>query len=531
LIFRLLVAVSILTVSAGCKEMKKVPSNLNMVPNDRVVVYKQADGPGEMPEPAVLSEKEQKRKETAMKLDKCGLLYSSKILVDSDKRMLEIPESLKPYWGENTVVAKTAPTVEFGIIPATPRFFGPVTKKPTDPKVQFSREWSNWSQAAYYEPTGKFYSAIGDTDPYDAHIYLVEYDPATRNLKCWPEINRWLGVPEGQMKEGKIHGYLDFYDGPNLFLCTYWTAYPEPGEAEYQSGYTGGHILSFNVLTGEMNDHGIPANRISWPYNRLDSKRGTMYGVGFFGEFLAYDIKNHKNIWCGYPPKDMTWWWRAMMLDDVTGNVYSTYIYDPDPNVHMLKYDPKKNRFYQLEARMPKCSGKHQVVEKEKPREVDMIRANTLSRGPDGLIWGVTKQGELFTFNPDTEKVEAKGVNWPGLMKYTCSMERSPGGRYLYYVPGAHGMGYKDGTPIVQYDTKTGVKKVLAFLYPYLSEKYGYIASGTFAVKLDSKGENIFCCWNGGFFNETDAFNTAFPGFFGNCAITYIHIPASEREE
>ena len=35
-------------------------------------------------------------------------------------------------------------------------------------------------------------------------------------------------------------------------------------------------------------------------------------------------------------------------------------------------------------------------------------------------------------------------------------MERSPGGRYLYYMPGAHGHGYSDGSPLIQYDTETG---------------------------------------------------------------------------
>jgi hypothetical protein len=503
----------------------------NSLSTDTVPVIHRADKARmQIAESAVLTAAERRRKEQAMSLDKSGLLYSAEVVTDQDASMLIPPASLKDLWDETTVIAKTPPKIEFGIAPAEPRFFGESPRQPSDPSLHYSREWSNWSQATMNERTGKFYSTIGDTDPYDTHLYVVEYDPATKKLSCLPEIHKVLGTPDGQMKDGKLHGYLDFYQD-RLWLCTYWTLYPEPGEAEFATGYKGGHILAIDVATGDIADYGVPCERISWPYHRIDKKRGIMYGVGFFGEFLAWDIAKRQIIWAGYPPKDITWWWRAMMIDEVTGNVYSSYIYDPDPNVHMVKYDPTRNRFYKMETRMPHCSAQHQIVETEKPREVDMIRANTLHRGPDGLIWGVTKQGELFTFNPDTDEIVAKGINWPGLIRYTCAMDRSPGGRYIYYCPGAHGVAYQDGSPVVQYDTKTGIKKVIAFLFPYYHKKYGYIPAGTFSIKLDAKGESLFALWNGGFFDPDDAKKSDFHGFFGNCAITHIHIPESERIE
>ena len=493
------------------------------------VMYK-ANRPGlEVPEPTLLTPDEEKRKEVATRLDKHRLLYSGKIVVDKDAKMLEMPASLGEYWDDDISIAKEPPVVEFGVVPASPRFFGPSPRKPAGSGA-YSREWSNWSQAAYYQPTGKFYSTVGDTDSFDGHLYVVEYEPKTKTLKCLPEIHKMLGTPDGQLKDAKIHGYLDIYEG-QLWLCTYWTIYPEPDDADYATGYEGGHILSFDLRTGDMTDHGIPVKRVSWPYHRIDTKRGILYAIGFFGEFMVWDIKKRQLLYAGHPPKDMIWWWRALMIDDVTGNVYSSYIYDADSNVHMVKYDPAKNRFTKMETRMPHCSAKHQIVESEKPLEVDMIRANTLDRGADGLLWAVTKQGEVFSFDPDTENIEAKGINWPGLMRYTCAMERSPGGRYLYYCPGAHGMAWKDGSPIVQFDTQTRKKKVIAFLHPFYYDKYGYVPSGSFSIKLDEKGESLFCLWNGGFFETTNAEKPDFHGFFGNCAITHIHIPAGERIE
>ena len=107
-------------------------------------------------------------------------------------------------------------------------------------------------------------------------------------------------------------------------------------------------------------------------------------------------------------------------------------------------------------------------------------------------------------------------------------MDRSPGGRYVYYLPGAHGHGYSDGSPVIQYDTKTGIKKVLAFMFPYYYDKYGYIAGGTFSIKLDDSGERLFILWNGAL-TEYDPEKDA--DTFGQCSVMVVNIPESERIE
>ena len=52
------------------------------------------------------------------------------------------------------------------------------------------------------------------------------------------------------------------------------------------------------------------------------------------------------------------------------------------------------------------------------------------------------------------------------------SLDVDPTGRYLYYVPGAHGDAEKDGSPVVQFDVRTRSKKVIAFLHPSYRKKY-----------------------------------------------------------
>ena len=478
------------------------------------------------------SASEQKKKEVAEKLDKSGLLYTGKVVVDRDAAMLKPIDAVAPFAGKDYVIAKEPPTVEFAVVPVDPMWLG---ESPVKSKSSISNEpgpWSNWSQANFDTSTGKFYSSVGDHGKYDAHILLVEYDPAAKKVKCLPEVNKVLGRTKTQFAEGKIHGWLDFYkskdlDKTHLWYCTYWAKYNEPDEEDFATGYDGGHIMSYDVLTGDIVDYGVPLKRASWPYHHVDTKRGIMYGVGMFGEFLAWDINKQETKWAGYLPTGMGWWERAIMIDENTGMVYtSNRDQAADPELHLIKYDPFKNRFSKLECHMPQES--EDSTRGGKAGGYSQMRAETRAVGPDGLFWCVSYSGRLFTFDPKKEEVVDKGYNWVGKQKYTASMDRSPKGRYVYYLPGAHGHGYSDGSPVVQYDTQTGTKKVLAFMFPYYYEKYGYTPGGTFSIKLDDKGERLFILWNGAFVNydpskESDT--------FGQCSVMVVNIPARERQE
>jgi hypothetical protein len=476
-----------------------------------------------IPEPAQLSESEAKKKAVAESLDKQNLLTTSRIVEDRSESMLEPPPRIAPFVGKEIKIAKEPPLVEFGIVPVRPLFFA------APPEGNRVGPWSNWSQANYYAKTGKFYSAVGDHGAYDAHVYIVEYDSANKEVRCLPEINAVLGRTKDQFGEGKIHGWLDFYPkgSPNLWFCTYWAKYPEPEEQDYATGYDGGHIMSVNVETGDIIDYGVPLKRASWPYHRVDTKRGIIYAVGMFGEFVAWDMNEQKTLWAGYPPKDMGWYHRAILIDEETGLVYSTNWGQPDPEVHFVKYDPAKNRLFKLDCHMP---ADPQLKPGEPPRRSGM-RAQTAHRGPDGLFWGVSVAGELFTFDPVKEEIADKGLNWPGEMRYTTSMARSPRGRYVYYLPGAHGLSFADGTPIIQYDTQTDTKKVLAFLHPYFFQKYGYTIGGTFSIVLDDAGARLFILMNGAFVDPEEQLKMESPDVFGHPSVLLIHIPESERVE
>ncbi len=460
-----------------------------------------------------LMPKELERKTLAERLDRAGLLSSSRVVTDSGQGLLVPPESVASLNGKEFTIASTPPVIEFAIAPVEPKFF---SEPPPGNKVG---PWSNWSQGVYNPRNGKFYSSAGDHGGYGAHLYLIEYDPASKRVRCLPEINRVLGRTPDKFGDGKIHGWLGFSDDRTLWFATYWAKYPEPAEEDYATGYGGGYLMSCDVVTGDITDYGVPVGRVSWPYFSIDRKRAKFFAVGRESQFLAWDMKTQRTLWAGYPPEGLEWAHRSVMVDEADGMVYSSNSHASDPEMHLIRYDLAKNRFFKLDCTIPpnRTSG-----------ERAFIRAHTRHRGPDGLFWCVSQNGELFTFDPIRGVVEDKGLIWPGKQTYVASMDRSPGGRFIYFVPGAHGGGWAEGAPIVQYDTKTGGRKVIAFPYPYYHTTYGYITGGTYSAVLDDTGSRLCILWNGAF---TDIKPGGKADTFGHCSVMLVNIPESERRE
>jgi hypothetical protein len=478
---------------------------------------------------------EQQRKQVAERMDKQGLLAAGgRAVVDQDEALLAPPAAVREVLSDKLVVAKTAPRIEFAAVPYGFRYF---------PELEGDKDigpWSSWGQACYYPAQDKFFGAVGDHAWYDPNLHVVEYDCAAGSARCLPEINTLLGRKPDEFGEAKIHGYPGVYRAPyqqsdHLWFCTYWCRYPEPLEHDFATGYTGGHIMSYDLASGDFVDYGVPLERASWPYHRLDRKRGILYGIGMFGEFLAWDIDRQEIKWAGYLPPGMKWFNRCLLIDEDSGLVYSNNAAEGSRKV--IAYDPDRNRFRELPFDMPKNRQYDRIV---------YMRCHTRERGDDGLFWGLTSLGSIFSFDPEREKLEIGERLWPLNDAYSVTMDRSPGGRYLYFGVASHGRGYPYGSPVLQYDIKKRTTKILAFLHPYYYEKYGYIAGGSYSFKLDDTGERLFMIWNGDFneiealekerqsYDADDSANWASPSphdAFGHCATFVVHIPPQEREE
>lgn len=415
-----------------------------------------------------------------------------KMVTDKSPEFLKGPETLR----EDVTVAKAVPTVDF--------MFFPNQNYPGKP-------WSNWGDGVV--ANGKYYTAIGDhiaigraVNPHSTGTgFVYEYDPATKELRSLVDVTKLLNLPEGHYTPGKIHSRVDMGRDGWLYYATHRGS---PKAANDENHYKGDWIFRTNPATGKSEVYvEAPIAKHSIPNSVLDPERMIFYGATAAGPdaeeqdivFFAYDVEGKKLLYSG--PGGPS---RYMILAQSTGKLYFVPGAGEGP---LMRFDPKSSK-------APEPVGYNMN-----------IRAAT-SETKDGLVYSVAlgqraDDAAISVFNTKTEKSEEIGKASVGADAYVASLDIDPKTeRYLYYVPGAHGGGYKDGSPLVQFDVKTGTKKIIAFLHPFYENKYGFIPKGTYSTAVSPEGDKVYVTWNVS--RGTRAWDC--------CGLTVIHIPESERQ-
>lgn len=389
--------------------------------------------------------------------------------------------------GKDVAIAKTAPTVDFLYYPC---------------QTYAAKIWSNWGDGL--AAGGKYYSSIGDHNAPRGNAFVYEFDPAKKVLRLLMNVADLLG--ELLYLPGKIHGRLDIGKDGRLYFSTHRGA---TNVTTDKYGYKGDWIIRCDPKTGksEVVAHG-PVPKHCIPCSVLDPDRMIFYGGTAPGsgsddagvQFFAYDIAQRKLLYSGPdgPP-------RYMIFARSTGKIY--YVPGKEGAVdELVSFDPAKGS---APVKIKASLG---------------LRAAT-QETPQGLVYTVSKGGKggqtmIYSFNAKTEEAQVVGPAAVGTAEYITSIDADPTGRYLYYIPGAHGGGEKDGSAVVQFDTRTKQRKVIAFLHPYFKEKIGATPVGTFSSAVDPAGDKLYITWN--VRRESRAWDC--------CALTVIHIPESERQ-
>ncbi len=407
------------------------------------------------------------------------------VVTDTSDEFLKAPVTLK----EGVAVAKAAPTIDFLYFPG---------------QTYPGRPWSNWGDGSV--ANGKYYTAIGDHLAPAGNAFVFEYDAAKKALRQLVDVRKVLNLPDGHYTPGKIHSRVDMGADGWLYFATHRGSEGVTTEANH---YKGDWILRCDPATGktEVVAHAaVPKHSI--PCSVLDPDRLIFYGGTAAGRevkdegirFLAYDLKNRKVLHAG--PDGPA---RYMIFARSTGRVYYTQGREKDGDGSLMRFDPATGG---PPVKVPGTIGIRAATD-ETPQGV----VYTVSQGQGG------RDARLFAFNTKTETVEDLGPAAAASNTYVASLDADPTGRYLYYVPGAHGGGDRDGTAVVQFDTKTRAKKVIAFLHPFYQRKYGCTPVGTYSTAVDPAGDRLYVTWNvnrGG--RAWDC-----------CALTAIHLPESER--
>jgi hypothetical protein len=438
--------------------------------------------------PAIAAEPAKKaEKKTSGEVEYPPRFPSGKEMVTfNGPELLKAPDTIHA----DVAIAKTAPKVDV--------FYLPGQDYPGNP-------WSVWGDGIAKD--GKYYTAIGDHLAPVGNAYVFEYDSATKKVRKLFEVKDVLKTPEGDYRPGKIHSRIDFGSDGRLYFATHRGS----GHTTIDKfGFKGDWILACDPATAETEIivHG-PVPKHCIPNSMVDGQRMIFYGGTAPGGdaevkeivFFAYDLKNKKLLYSS--PVGPS---RAMMLASSTGCVYFTPGEDGKSEGTLMKYDPAK--------------GGSPV---ELPIKMGLRGASDETAG--GKIYAVSqapagKDSTLYEFDTKTEKLKVLGPASVGTQNYITTLDIDPTGRYLYYMPGAHGGSEVDGTPIVQYDVKENKKKIIAFLHPLTEEELGVTLKGTFGAALDPAGDKLFVTWNAN--RGSRAWDSA--------VVTVIEIPESERK-
>lgn len=389
-------------------------------------------------------------------------------------------------------IAKAAPTVDF--------FY-------YDCQTYEGNPWSVWGDGLAVGE--KYYSPVGDHKSPMGNAFVYEYDSKTKKLKQLVDVRKVLKQPQGHYTPGKIHSRIDLGRDGWLYYSTHRGSTRVALNPE--NHFEGDWILRTHPETGktEIVVH-APLKLQCLPTGQLDGERliwyaGTADGLNKKDPmFLAYDVENRRTLYSGdYGP------YRAMILSKMTGRVY----------FHQERSSPNSGA----------QGGTLRRFDPAKPAEpvkIDAeagLRAATLET-PQGLVYTIDHDN-LWVFDVKTEKAKFLGPTAVASKTYTTSLDADATGRYLYYIPGAHGGAQNDGTPVVQYDTKTNTRKVICFLHPVLWKECGYVPIGSFGYDLSPDGSKLYVTWNG----SHDVKEIGRRVRFGSVAMTVIHIPESER--
>lgn len=446
------------------------------------------------------SPEEQRRFEETY--DRRGIRHDAAMKTDSSPAMLRLPEDYP--FPVDFDIAATPPVIDFAIVqglePEYLHSFDSVTGG-------FYGGWNDVTRG----PDGCFYFSIGNHLSYGANARVIRYDPAAKTQRVTLSTKDLIGWGPEDFGDGKLHGDLDIGPGGDMWALTWFG--PTPSEEDWRTVYKGGWLIHHNVFTGVSECLGIPLEGETWPYHNYDWQRGVLLGAGHFGAVIVYDTNERRMIYGGACPDGIVWTNRAILLDRETGMFYTSDGRSPH---HMVRYERRNNRFTVMNSTVPSNPA---------TGAPSRLRAYTRRKDADGAFWCFSANGAMFRFFPGEDRVEPRGVTWGPEGIYTSGVRFSPKGRYLYYLPGAQTRGFDFGTPLVQYDTQTGRKKVLAFLRDYYLGEYGYGAGGVYGLALDPRGESVFFYVNGRFTERDKGCS------YGRPAIFHVHIPASEREE
>ena len=318
---------------------------------------------------------------------------------------------------------------------------------------------------------GKIYYVLSTTE-YDVPARMYSFDPATKKIVCVGDLTQ-MADEKGMnaIAQGKVHNNFVEYKG-KLYYSTHLGYYviiddmekpgpPPPGWKPYQ----GGHLLSYDLKTGESEDLGLPLPGEAIIAMNMDNRRGRVYALTWpTGNFVTYDVASKEMKDLGPTCRDgeggtgdrYRTICRSLAVDPTDGSVYFT-----NGDGDILRYDYDSER---IEA-IAEDNMRKDYFGLYDPTSAGHMGYNwrqVVWRPADRCFYGVHgNSGYLFRFDPRERRVTVL-ERLTSLPSKRCGMfdqfsygylgfTLGPDGRTLYYLTGAPI--YIDGKRLAGKDT------------------------------------------------------------------------------
>ncbi len=331
--------------------------------------------------------------------------------------------------------------------------------------------WSQWGQGIALQD-GRFLSALGDHLGADGNSYFYEFDPATGTLTQFGDALSYVDHVPGDWGFGKVHAPMVAGPCGEVYLATYWGS---RRNLTFTEGYQGDVLMRLDPAARTVEnlgvilaEHGV-ASMASWPEGGLIYVEAADPFGQKVGSFVVLDMASGEIIF--EEDDDAHSGYRNIAVD-AEGRAYISW-----GSGGLARYDPASNDLTVLDTTLPG----------------EMLRWSTAPT-TGGTVYAVSRSPEVFFSIGGDGAIQEIGA----ARGYTTSMALSADEQRLYYVPGAHGTAWKQGTPVIAVDVATGGEEILVELNPLLEEALGIRGGGTYDVVMDPSGERLYIGLNAG---------------------------------
>jgi len=288
---------------------------------------------------------------------------------------------------------------------------------------------------------GKIY---GGTSGEEAYLFL--YDAAINKVRHLGKLAGQEGVHHALVEDAK--GMLYIGAGKNVFREVELSRKPKPGSngvaatlwedvKRPYAGYAGGRLFRYDPSIADRQvpfpqdrcaaeDLGIPVPNNGIYAMAIDAAAGVIYGISYpDGRLFAHDIAGKKSRDLGEIDADVFFHgperdWRSLPRALVTGDAHR--VYTSGKGGYLVYYDPQDGQIHSTGLRLP---GEYYPVQAYTGHPV----VEAFVKAADGLIYGASSDGFLFSFEPEKRRLTNLGK--PRVSRRVRALAMSRGRLYL----------------------------------------------------------------------------------------------------